>query len=234
MTVAIGKERAPKIIINDTIDLFLLNCNQHFGNFKQQQFPTAIWQNCFRIFHLKIYIYILALEIASARNRHCASCIGTVLFRIWKLFVVDSHRLCRSIRDTPRLAGQWPAVCAVWEMNAGFPPALAPSRIPCKKTTATPQTNKHCIPSPPHSFIPGLKPSFSANPSHRSLPFLLRASGRSHMRVLPPGTLCPTTPAPWLILSSPENCWNHIILVKLLTLVDFCVFLGVLAFGWLL
>jgi len=30
------------------------------------------------------------------------------------------------------------------------------------------------IPSPPHSFIPGLKPSFSANPSHRSLPFLLR------------------------------------------------------------
>jgi len=25
----------------------------------------------------------------------------------------------------------------------------------------------------PHSFIPGLKPSFSANPSHRSLPFLL-------------------------------------------------------------
>jgi len=30
------------------------------------------------------------------------------------------------------------------------------------------------IPSPPHSFIPGLKPSFSAKPSHRSLPFLLQ------------------------------------------------------------
>ena len=30
------------------------------------------------------------------------------------------------------------------------------------------------IPSPPHSFIPGLKPPFSPNPSHRSLPFLLR------------------------------------------------------------
>ena len=26
----------------------------------------------------------------------------------------------------------------------------------------------------PHSFIPGLKPSFSANPSHRSLPFFFR------------------------------------------------------------
>ena len=29
------------------------------------------------------------------------------------------------------------------------------------------------IPSSPHSFIPGLKPAFSANPSHRSLPLLL-------------------------------------------------------------
>jgi len=29
------------------------------------------------------------------------------------------------------------------------------------------------IPSPPHSFIQGLKPYFSANPSHRSLSFLL-------------------------------------------------------------
>jgi len=27
------------------------------------------------------------------------------------------------------------------------------------------------IPSPPHSFIPGLKPSFSANPSQHSIPF---------------------------------------------------------------
>ena len=29
------------------------------------------------------------------------------------------------------------------------------------------------IPSPTHSFIPGLKPSFSANPSHCSPSFLL-------------------------------------------------------------
>jgi len=31
-----------------------------------------------------------------------------------------------------------------------------------------------------------------------------------------------------------ENCWNRTILVKLLTFVDFCVFLDVSAFGWLL
>jgi len=30
------------------------------------------------------------------------------------------------------------------------------------------------IPSPPRCFIPGLKPSLAANPSHRSLPFLLQ------------------------------------------------------------
>ena len=34
--------------------------------------------------------------------------------------------------------------------------------------------------------------------------------------------------------ASSENCWNRIALVKLLTFVDFCVFLGILAFGWLL
>ena len=41
-------------------------------------------------------------------------------------------------------------------------------------------------------------------------------------------------PAPWQMLSSSENCWNHTILVKLLAFVDFCVFLGVLVSGWLL
>ena len=30
------------------------------------------------------------------------------------------------------------------------------------------------IPSPTHSFIPGLKPSFSANPPYRSLSFFFR------------------------------------------------------------
>ena len=50
------------------------------------------------------------------------------------------------------------------------------------------------------------------------------ASGRSQMRVVPLGTLCPTTSTQWLILSSSENCWNHTILVKLLTFVHFCVF----------
>ena len=37
-------------------------------------------------------------------------------------------------------------------------------------TSISPTHHSH-HPSPPHSFIPGLKPSSSANPSRRSLPF---------------------------------------------------------------
>jgi len=33
-----------------------------------------------RIFYLDKYIYILALEMASPGNQHCASCIGTLSF----------------------------------------------------------------------------------------------------------------------------------------------------------
>jgi len=32
-----GSESVPKIIINDTVKI-----GQHFGNFKQQQFPSAV------------------------------------------------------------------------------------------------------------------------------------------------------------------------------------------------
>ena len=82
-------------------------------------------------------------------------------------------------------------------------------------------------------------PSYARLPPHRWTTLYhgcvrSSASGRSHMRVLPPGTLCPTTSAPWLILSSSENCLNHSILVKLLTYDDFCVSLCALASGWLL
>jgi len=32
--ILVENERAPNIILNDTINLFFYNCNQHFGNFK--------------------------------------------------------------------------------------------------------------------------------------------------------------------------------------------------------
>ena len=48
------------------------------------------------------------------------------------------------------------------------------------------------------------------------------ATRGSHTRVLPPGTLCPTTSAPWLILSSLGS--NQTILVKFLTILLIFVF----------
>ena len=39
---------------------------------------------------------------------------------------------------------------------------------------SVPSTHHSHHPSLPHCFIPGLKPSFSANPSHCNLPFLLQ------------------------------------------------------------
>ena len=68
--------------------------------------------------------------------------------------------------------------------------------------------------------------SSSTSSMYYSRPWLCTssASGHSHMWVLPAGMLCPTTSAPWLILSSSGNCWNHTILVKLLIFVDFFVF----------
>ena len=41
------------------------------------------------------------------------------------------------------------------------------------------------IPSHRHSFIPGLKPSFSANPSHRSLPFFFKTDSTDSPDCLP-------------------------------------------------
>ena len=54
-------------------------------------------------------------------------------------------------------------------------------------------------------------PGYAHLPPHRRTTLYHRcarssASGRSHMQVLPHGTLCLTTSAPWLILSSSENC----------------------------
>ena len=39
---ATGNESVPKTKTNDRIIFFFFNYNQHFGNFKPQQFPSAV------------------------------------------------------------------------------------------------------------------------------------------------------------------------------------------------
>ena len=100
----------------------------------------------------------------------------------------------------------------------------------CK--TAEPINWKRSSQSAPADHVPG----YAHLPPHRWTTIYhgcerSSASGRSHMRVLPPGTLCPTTSVPSLILPSSENCSNHTVFVRLLIFVFFLCFLRVLAFG---
>ena len=82
---SVGNESVPKIIINNTMYAYLF-------------FKTTISilvisdHNGFRVLFILIkllpnilfqkYIYILALEMASPVNQHCANCIGTLSFPI--------------------------------------------------------------------------------------------------------------------------------------------------------
>jgi len=77
-----GNESMPKIIINDTIIFFsstaisisvISNHNSFRVLFDKKTIPYILFEKC---------IYILAVETASAVNRHCASCIGTLSFPV--------------------------------------------------------------------------------------------------------------------------------------------------------
>jgi len=90
------------------------------------------------------------------------------------------------------------------------------------------------IPSSPHSFIPGLKPSFSANPSHHSLPFLqdrlhgfprLLNDTSEYIRILLFSfstfwSLVPCSRLSWLL--SPFDCMLKQHLVSYCTIVHNC------------
>jgi len=59
-------------------------------------FRVLFDKNAF-IYLLEKYMYILALEMASRGNQHCASCIGTLSFPIWAC-----TRLCAHTRVSTR------------------------------------------------------------------------------------------------------------------------------------
>ena len=88
-----GNESVPKIMINNTTNLF---------------FKTAVSilqissHNSFRVLFDKIasvfekYIYILVSEMASPRNQNCANCIGTLSF----VLRCKSDTVTRSLNST--------------------------------------------------------------------------------------------------------------------------------------
>jgi len=75
----LGNDSVPKIVTNRHNKFsFLLNCNQHFGNFE----PRNSFRECCLIklllyFLFEKYICILSLEVASPRNhQHCANIVS--------------------------------------------------------------------------------------------------------------------------------------------------------------
>ena len=76
-SLAVGSKSVPKIMINDTVKFFFLNCNQHFGNFNSFQVLFDIITSVFLFEKC-----IISLEMVGPGNRHCANCIGTVSFPI--------------------------------------------------------------------------------------------------------------------------------------------------------
>jgi len=71
----------PKIIINNTVSLFFKTVISILL-FSNQLLLCILFEK---------YVHILALEMASPRNQHCANCIGTLSFPICVVHCCHSH-----------------------------------------------------------------------------------------------------------------------------------------------
>jgi len=75
----IRKESVPKIMLNNTLNLFLTAISV-FVISNHNSFRALSDKIASVYFIWKKYIYILALGMASSGNQHCANCIGALSF----------------------------------------------------------------------------------------------------------------------------------------------------------
>jgi len=128
------------------------------------------------------YNNILALEMASPWNRHCANCIGTLSLPVSvprrlafqpgvfsATRSANSSQHCRVTNQTTISLYSLLYCCSYRVTGAEGSYAKHLTVEFC--TVAMLLTFILIIVSIPSPLTPGLKPSFSANPSHRSLPF---------------------------------------------------------------
>ena len=106
-----SNESVPKIVINR--HLFFIQLQSTFSFFQTMTVSECCLINCFRIFYLKKFVYILALEMASQGNRHCANCIGALSFPMARiLWAASPARRCGPFLHVSHVA--WSAwMCAV-------------------------------------------------------------------------------------------------------------------------
>jgi len=81
--LSVGNESVPKIIINDS-RFFFLKLQSAFRLFKTITVSECYLIKLLRHLLFEKYINILALEMASPGNRHCASCIGALSFHVFE------------------------------------------------------------------------------------------------------------------------------------------------------
>jgi len=74
--------KVPKIIINDRIKFFL-KVQSAFCQFQTTTVSECCLKKLLPYILFEKCIYILALEMASPGNQHCAICIGTLSFSIF-------------------------------------------------------------------------------------------------------------------------------------------------------
>ena len=79
--LTIENERVRKIIMNNTINLFFKLLSA-FGRFQTITVSEYCLIKLLPYILFAKYIYILALEMASPGNQHCANCIGTLSFPV--------------------------------------------------------------------------------------------------------------------------------------------------------
>ena len=80
-----ANESLPKIIVNNTIDLFFFKTAISIlvtSNHRGLTVSERCWTKLLQYILFEKYIYISALEMARRRNRHSASCIRTLSFAI--------------------------------------------------------------------------------------------------------------------------------------------------------
>jgi len=80
--IAIGNESVPKIIINNAINLLFKTAISISVISNHSSFRVLFDKIASVYFIRKKYIHIIALEMASPGNQHCANCIDTYLFPI--------------------------------------------------------------------------------------------------------------------------------------------------------
>ena len=96
---------------------------------------------------LALHLHHLSIYVISTNNR---SFLLVCFSSLWNQFPASFHHPCTNLS------------------NSDSPSAMSVTS-PLVSST---RHSRH--PSPLHSFVPGLKHSFSANPSHHNFPFLLQ------------------------------------------------------------